>query len=394
MIIVADENIPYVQEAFDSLGTVHLCAGHNITPAIVGDADALLVRSVTRVDRTLLGHSGIRFVGSATIGTDHVDEAYLAEREIAFAHAPGSNAESVVEYVSAALFHLAVSDRRTLMGKTVGIIGCGNIGGRLSQRLPALGLRVMKNDPPLAEVAETKGRVHDFVTLDEVLSDADIVTVHVPLTREGPYSTHHLFDKKTFDRMKPGAWLINSSRGSVVSNAALKEAMREGQLGAAVLDVWEGEPTPDPELVSMVNLATPHIAGYSYDGKVQGTVMLYQAMTDYFDLPREWDPEDVLAPGPMDHLSLEMPGKGISETEALYFCIRQMYDVRSDDIGMRRLIERPADEQGPYFNHLRKIYPRRRTFTRHQFVIDGDVPYREAVEHGLCVQTRLVKRPI
>ena len=183
--ILADENIPRAEAAFGTLGAVRMRPGRAIGPADVRETDVLLVRSVTPVNADLLDGSAVRFVGSATIGTDHIDRDYLREQGIAFAHAPASNADSVADYVIAALIRLAIRQRTALRGKTIGIVGCGNIGSRLAERLSALGLRVLQNDPPRAEEADAAGEAHDFVSLDTVLAEAGIITLHVPLTEEG-----------------------------------------------------------------------------------------------------------------------------------------------------------------------------------------------------------------
>lgn len=386
MRIVVDENIPYAEEAFGAIGRVESFAGRGLRPAVVRDADVLLVRSVTRVDAALLRGSRVRFVGSATIGTDHVDLDYLRSRGIGFAHAPGSNADSVVEYIVAALLGLAVGRGEGLRGKVIGIIGCGNIGGRLVARLPALGLRVLKNDPPLAARAEADGKPHDFVSLDAVLAQSDMITLHVPLAKQGHHATHHLIDSVTLRSLKPGSWLLNSSRGAVVSNKALNRALRDQQIGGVVLDVWENEPTPDAALLALTDLATPHIAGYSFDGKVQGTVMLYEALCEYFGIAPRWSPEAVLAPVPEDRLQLVPPDPDLPEALWLHRLVAQMYDIARDDAALRKMLDLPVEERGAYFSRLRKAYPRRRTFSRFRLP-RAALPARcfEAVTVGLGI---------
>ncbi len=385
--ILADENIPLVQEAFGGFGTVCTMPGRRITPEAVRDADVLLVRSVTPVNAALIEGSPLRFVGSATIGTDHVDQAALQAQGIAFAHAPGSNAESVVEYVLAALLHLASQRGVVLRDKTVGVVGCGNIGGRLVDRLLALGLRVLQNDPPLAARAVQRGEQHDFVSLDAVITEADIVTLHVPLTYEGPHATYHLFDKTTLNRLKPEAWLLNTGRGAVVDNTALRDIVLKGRLGAVVLDVWEQEPTPDPVLMDHVDLATPHIAGYSYDGKLGGTCMLYEALLQHLNFAPTWDDTAALAPTAQDHLTLTPPDATLSETAWLHALVCQMYDLATDDAHLRDYLNHSPEEQGGFFSGLRKRYPRRRTFRLHTLDRHA-VPeaYHAAVARGLQVQ--------
>jgi len=387
--ILADENIPCVDDAFGALGTIERRAGRAIGPADVQDVDVLLVRSVTPVTSSLLDGSAVRFVGSATIGTDHVDRDYLEEAGIAFAHAPASNADSVADYVIAALLTLARRRQVALQNRTVGIIGCGNIGGRLARRLPALGLAVLQNDPPLAEQAEAAGQPHDFVGLENVLREADIITCHVPLTTGGPHPTHHLIDAEVLGLVQSGAWLLNTSRGPVVDNDALLAAIEDGRMGAAALDVWEGEPSPDPELMRAVDVATPHIAGYAYDGKVRGTTMLYEALCDHLGIEPSWDPATVLRPDPPDALRCNPPDPRLPRTDWLHHLAAQAYDLTADDARMREILDRSPEDRGDYFSHLRATYPVRREFQRHT-VRRTSVPdaYREAVEEGLTMQWR------
>jgi erythronate-4-phosphate dehydrogenase len=384
--ILADENIPFVEEAFAPLGTVQSLPGIQITPAAVQHADILLVRSVTRVDAALLRGSPVQFVGSATIGTDHVDQPWLREAGIVFAHAPGSNAGSVVEYVLAALLWLGVRQEQPLRGRTVGIVGCGHIGSRLAARLPALGLSVICCDPPLARQAEVRGMLHGFLPLETVLAEADIVTLHVPLTRQGDAPTWHLVEEAALQRMKPGAWLLNTARGAVVSNRALQSVLAAGALAAAVLDVWEGEPGPDPALIRRVQIATPHIAGYSFDGKVAGTRQVYHALLTFLGHPADFDFGSVLGPGPDDHLRLHPPDAALPETAWLDALVQQMYDLRADDARMRTLLEVPAPAHPELFHRLRRDFPRRRAFSRFRISV-ADVPagLRQAVGEGLGV---------
>lgn len=385
MHIVSDENIPLAEEAFGGLGTVHLMPGRAITAADVEEADALLVRSVTSVGPALLKGSRVRFVGSATAGADHVSRGYLARAGIAFIHAPGANASSVGDYVVAALAAMARRDAgaTSLRGKVVGIIGCGNVGARLARRLPALGMRVLKNDPPRAEREGADG----FLPIETVLAEADVLTLHVPLERDGAHPTHHLIGADELEAVKPDAWLVNTARGAVVDSAALEAALIQGQIAAAVLDVWEGEPMPTPPLVRSAALATPHIAGYAYDGKVRGTAMLYDGLTWHFGIPRTWDAEAVLAPAPREDFTLNAPDPSFGEAAYLYTLTQQMYDVEADDARLRETLDVPPAERATRFGLLRKHYPRRRAFARYTLPA-SDVPaaYRRAVEEGLQVR--------
>ena len=387
--ILADENIPCVHAAFRGLGTIERCAGRDIGPAEVQDADVLLVRSVTTVGPALLEGSDVKFVGSATIGTDHVELDYLEEQGIAFAHAPASNADSVADYVIAALLILARRKQAPLRDQTVGVVGCGNIGGRLARRLPPLGLSVLRNDPPLADAAEDAGRTHDFVSLDTVLRSADIVTCHVPLTTMGPHPTHHLLDADALAHLRPGTWLLNTSRGPVVDNDALLAALASGRVGAAALDVWEGEPTPDPDLIRAVDIATPHIAGYAYDGKVRGTTMLYEALCDHLDVEPTWDSATVLRPDEPDALRCHPPDSRLPRTDWLHHLVQQAYDLGADDARMRKMLDNPPSDRSGVFSHLRATYPVRREFQQYT-VPRGGVPeaYVEAVEKGVTMDVR------
>lgn len=373
-----------MESAFGGLGEITRYPGREIGPEEVRTADVLLVRSVTSVGEELLRNSAVQFVGSATIGTDHVDDAYLNEAGIAFAHAPASNADSVADYVVAALLRLAQRRGVSLEGRTVGIVGCGNIGGRLARRLPALGLTVLQNDPPRAEAADGP---HDFVSLDTVLDRADMVTCHVPITMEGPHATYHLIGEEELRRLGTDAWVVNTSRGRVVDNEALLAALRDEQIGGAVLDVWEGEPRPTPALVEAVDIATPHIAGYAYDGKVRGTTMLYEALCDYLDVEQTWDADAVLAPESPDALHCQAPDPRLPRTDWLDHLARQAYDLQADDARMREYLETPSEERGDYFRHLRATYPTRREM-QIQTVPGPGVPpaYRTAVTDGLTLQ--------
>lgn len=387
--ILADENIPCVGEAFGDFGTIRRVAGRSLGPTDVENVDVLLVRSVTPVGPALLSESSVRFVGSATIGTDHVDRDYLAERDIGFAHAPGSNANSVADYVVATLLALARQRNESLRGRTVGVVGCGNVGGRVARRLSALGLSVLRNDPPLAERAEAAGRTHDFKSLETVLREADVVTLHVPLKTGGAHPTRHLIDTEALSDLQAGTWLVNTSRGAVVDGGALLDAIEAGRVGAAALDVWEGEPTPDPALVRAVDVATPHVAGYAYDGKVRGTTMLYEALCDFLDVERSWDPQTVLRPDDPGALHAHSPDPRLPRTAWLHHLARQAYDLAADDTRMRRILARAPDQRGEYFSHLRATYPMRREMQKHTIRRAG-VPsaYEKAVTDGLTMQCR------
>ncbi len=355
LFTVADENIPHVGQAFGSIGGLCVLNAESITDKVCANADILLVRSVTRVDQSLLSQSRVRFVGSATAGLDHIDQAYLRKRGIQFTHAAGSNADSVVEYVLAALIQLSALKRCSLAGLTLGIVGCGNIGSRLAVRASAFGLHILKNDPPLASAGHS-----GFVDLETVLAESDIITLHVP----GSSDTYHLIEKSALQSMNPGVWLLNTSRGTVIDSTALSEVLDTGRIGATVLDVWENEPTPDLELLQKVTLGTPHIAGHSMDGKLQGTVMLYRAVTDYFRIQQSWDFERILQQDLPPPISID-PEPSSTWLDRL---VRRLYDIRADDTRMRTLLSTSHDHVAGQFRRLRRNYPTRRAFDRHRVI--------------------------
>lgn len=373
MLIVADENIPFAQEAFGTLGEVRLLSGRRMDAAAVRDADALMVRSVTRVDQALLQGSRVRFVGTATIGTDHVDAIWLAQAGIGFSAAPGSNANSVGEYMVAALLVLAQRQGRPLAGRSIGIVGVGNVGRRVAEKCLALGMTVRLNDPPLQR------RTNDpkYRPLEELL-DCDFITLHVPLEREGQDPTWHLADERFLAKMRPESVLCNASRGAVADGAALLRALERGALAGAVLDVWEGEPAFDPALLERVSLATPHIAGYSYDGKVNGTEMIYRAACAHFGSKPTWDRAACVPKPLLPELSLRMRG-GVED--ALRDAVRRLYAIESDDAALRRLGDLPDAARAAGFDRLRKEYPVRREFQNTRVIVDApDAPAQRVLE--------------
>lgn len=354
MRIVADENIPYVREAFGRLGDVDTLPGRGMTREALTDAELLLVRSVTRVDAALLDGTPVRFVATATIGEDHIDRAWLASRGIGFSSAPGCNAESVADYMSAALLALAERHGLDLAAMSAGVVGVGNVGFRVAKRLQALGMRVVLNDPPLAEETGDPR----YRPLEEAL-DCDLVTLHVPLEKAGPHPTHHLVDGDFIARMRPGAIFCNTARGGVARTEALLAARDSGRLRALVLDVWEREPTPDNALVPLADIATPHIAGYSFDGKVNGTRQIHAAACAFLGVDDPWDPDPLLPPPDVPEWTVDPDDPG-----GIHGVVRAVYDILRDDAAFRELLALPSTEQGPFFDRLRKTYPRRREFSR------------------------------
>jgi erythronate-4-phosphate dehydrogenase len=354
MRIVADENIVLVEDAFSSLGDVNTMHGRSIDAEAVRDADVLLVRSVTKVNAALLGESSVRFVGSPTIGEDHIDKTYLESCGIGFANAPGSNANSVAEYVVSALMNLAEAREIDLSAKRLGIVGHGNVGKRVEMKARALGMDCVVNDPPLARQCGST----QYEDLDAV-RECDIITFHVPLTKEGPDATAHLVDAAFLEGCKTGSIIFNTSRGDVIDGSALRKALASGKIEAAVLDVWENEPVVDRELLANCAIGTSHIAGYSYDGKVAGTQMIYEAVCQHIGTNPTWDVTPHLKSDQTDPIDLSSFGGSV---EALRAAVRSVYDVLDDDKPMRELLTMPETDRGPHFDSLRKNYPRRREF--------------------------------
>ena len=347
MKIVCDNKIPFLRGVFEPYAEVVYLPGGETTPAVVHDADAVVTRTRTRCDAALLAGSAVRVVATATIGYDHIDTAWCEAHGILWRNAPGCNSRSVQQYVGAALCVLARRHGLRLEGMTLGVVGVGNVGSKVAQTAAAFGMRVLLCDPPRARREGPDG----FVSLDEIISRSDIVTLHVPLSRAGEDATWHLFDAARLAAMRPDQILINSSRGPVVDNAALKAALAAKALRCAVLDVWEGEPAPDRGLLDLVDVATPHIAGYSADGKAAGTAAAVQTVAARLGLPlTDWRPAGI--PAPAQPLSFALDAAGKSLQEALSEALLYTYDILADDCALRAHPDR--------FEQLRGDYPVRR----------------------------------
>ncbi len=355
MKIVADQNIPFVQQCFSSIGDVVTISGRDISADIVRDADVLLVRSITKVDEQLLAGSNVKFVATATIGFEHVDVDYLKANDIGFASAPGSNANSVAEYVVAALLEIGVKHSFDLEGKSIGVVGVGNVGSRVEKKCRTLGMKPVLNDPPLQrQTGDGK-----YQPLEEICK-CDFVTLHTPLTYEGQDKTYHLADEKFFSSLKDGVVFINTSRGGVVDTASLKRAVKSGKIKATVLDVWENEPAIDTELLEMVDIGTPHIAGYSYDGKIAGMIMIYKAACEHFNLDTKHDVGDFLPAPAVPQIKLQP--KGYTEQQLLLAVVSEIYKITDDDKALRDVLNMPLGKRCATFDKLRKEYPVRREF--------------------------------
>ncbi len=350
MKILVDENMPYARELFSRLGEVRAVPGRPIPTDALTDADALMVRSVTKVNEALLGDKAIKFVGTATAGTDHVDQPWLVQAGIGFSAAPGCNAIAVVEYVFSALLMLAERDGFALADRTVGIVGVGNVGGRLQKRLEALGIKTLLCDPPRAD----NGDEGDFRSLDDLVAEADVITFHTPLYKEGQYKSLHLADESLIRRLKPGTILINACRGPVVDNAALLKCLEAGQKLSVVLDVWEPEPDLNLALLDNVDLGTSHIAGYTLEGKARGTTQVFEAYSQFIGQPQEVALSTLLPAPEFGRISLHGP----LDQPTLKRLVHLVYDVRRDDAPLRKVAGIPGE-----FDKLRKNYLERREWS-------------------------------
>lgn len=348
MKIVADENLALAAYFFSDFAQIRSLSGRTLTDVDVSDADALLVRSVTQVNQALLENSPVKFVGSATIGTDHLDTHYLKQQEITWANAAGCNAQAVAEYVVTALLHL--DPQRLYAGKTftLGIIGLGNVGSRLAQVATALGWQVVGYDPFVSHTTIQQ------VSFDDLLQQADAVSIHVPLTQTGHYPTYHLLNELAFAQLKPEAILINSARGAVVSEQALLADIQKTQRDV-VLDVFEHEPKISAALLDAVRLVTPHIAGYSLEGKARGTQMIYEAFCRY------------IVHSPDKDFTTQLPActqfkQSLHTVLARH--LDQIYNIAQDDQNLRACVQDGmVSEQA--FDMLRKNYPLRREWASH-----------------------------
>ncbi len=356
MNIVADKNIPHVEAMYSPFGKIILSDGHSIRPDTVEHADALIVRSVTKVDRALLEKSNVRFVGTTTIGTDHVDIDYLREHNIAFASAPGSNAQSVAEYVLTALLTIAEKKKIQLNNLSAGIIGVGNVGKKVEQVIRAIGLKTLLNDPPLERASGDHER---YCPLNKIF-DADIVTLHVPLTSKGSDPTYHLVNDQFLSKLKPETILINTSRGAVIESAALKNNLATRRLGACIFDVWADEPNIDVDILHDVDLGTPHIAGHSYDGKMNGAEMIFNSFCAAFDIDYRCQRDRWFEK--LENNIIKIDDSHRSIQNILLDVAKQCYDIERDDADLRKILNLEIHQRADYFRNLRRNYPKRYEF--------------------------------
>ena len=348
MKIIIDDKIPYIRGAFEDVAEVIYLPGSKTTAEIVRDADAIVTRTRTICNEKLLAGSSVKFIATATIGYDHIDTDYCDAAGIKWANAPGCNSKSVEQYIASTLMVLAETKKLQLKDLCIGIVGVGNVGSKVAKICEIFGMKVLLNDPP-RERAEGPEK---FVSLETVKNEADIISLHVPLNTKGEDATFHMGDESFFSALKKKPVLINSCRGEVIKTDAVKKALKTKQISAFVCDCWENEPDLDLELLGMTEIATPHIAGYSKDGKAKGTSMSVQAISDFFGLGlNNWQPSGVELP---TNPIIEIDGEGMSEQEIFSKAILHTYDIRHDDKLLRLSPE--------HFEQQRGDYPTRREF--------------------------------
>jgi len=349
MKIIIDDKIPYIHGAFEPVAEVVYLSGSKTTAEVVKDADAIVTRTRTICNEKLLAGSSVKFIATATIGYDHIDTDYCDAAGIRWTNAPGCNSKSVEQYIASTIVVLAEKYGWDLSEKTIGVVGVGNVGSKVARVAEVFGMKVLLNDPP-RERAEGSG---SFVSLQTIQQEADIITLHVPLNLKGEDATYHLADENFFRSLGKRPVLINSCRGEVVETQAVKNALKQGVIADFVCDCWENEPDLDLELLELTAIATPHIAGYSKDGKATGTLMSVQAISDFFNLKlNDWRPSGVELPVQPE---INIDGSGLTMQQILSKAVLHTYDIRNDDAELRK---NPA-----LFEQLRGDYPVRREFT-------------------------------
>lgn len=336
MKVIIDNKIPYIKESIERIADeVVYLPGNKFTPETVHDADALIIRTRTCCDRRLLEGSRVKFIATATIGYDHIDTKYCRENGVEWTNAPGCNASSVAQYLHATLLLLKLRKGCSLSGSCLGIVGVGNVGKKIKSMAEALGMRVLLNDPPRADKGE-----NGFSDLQTLATECDIITFHAPLNREGKYKTFHLANSAFFNSLQKKPVIINTSRGEVIETASLLHALHSGQIKDAVLDVWENEPDINIELLHKAFIGTPHIAGYSADGKANATRMSLQSLCRFFGIDKRIE------------VSPPSPGQTIIEAPSEEEAYLSIYNPENDSIALKN---NPAG-----FELLRENYPFRR----------------------------------
>jgi erythronate-4-phosphate dehydrogenase len=350
--LIADDHIPFLKGVLEPFAKIKYVTGSQIDHKLVAKADGLIIRTRTICNTDLLEGSTVKFIATATIGFDHIDTDYCSRKRIAWHHSPGCNSSSVRQYVASALAILSIKHNFILKGKKIGIVGVGHVGSKVAQLARASGMIPLLNDPP-----RQRAEIHNwFDSLQEIKRSADIITFHVPLTIEGVDKTFHLADRSFFESLDKKPFIINSSRGPVVDSEAVKIALSEGKISGFAADVWENEPAIDRNLVEMADIATPHIAGYSVEGKANGTAACVQAASRFFGFGLDkWQPEYL--PPPV-HPTININAKDKSAEQVMAEAILGAYNVMQDDETFRKDPSR--------FENLRNYYPVRREFSAYK----------------------------
>lgn len=350
MKLVVDEKIAYCREAFGEFGDCIFTDGRKISNEMLKDVDILIIRSITKVNKDLLDGTKIKFVGTTVTGTDHIDVEYINNENIAFSHAPGCNSTSVAEYVLSGLVYLANKNNFKLKDKVLGVVGVGNIGSKVVKIGNALGMKVLQNDPPLQKI----NKRNNYADLDEILQ-ADIITLHIPLTMEGEYKTYHLLSENNLNKIRKDAILINTSRGSVVDNFALKKFLKQNSEIQAIFDVWENEPHIDTELLNYISIATAHIAGHSFEGKVNGTKMIYNSLCKFLNKDNLWK---IKLPAVKNKIISIDDSNSLENILLKIFSI--VYPILKDDEKLRAIKNISHEKHAAYFHKVRnECYIRR-----------------------------------
>jgi erythronate-4-phosphate dehydrogenase len=374
--IIADSKIPFLEGALEKVAKVIYLPGSKISREDLVDADALIVRTRTRCDEALLKGTSIKIIASATIGYDHIDRNYCEANGIKWTNAPGCNSGSVKQYIASALSEIISLEKKSFEDITIGIIGVGNVGSKVTDMTKALGLKTLLNDPP-RERSEGKG---DFPDIETLIAQSDIITMHVPLSHQGIDKTFHLANADLFAKMKRGAWFINTSRGEVMETQSLLNALESKYLGGAVIDVWENEPNINLKLLELAHVATPHIAGYSADGKANGTAMSVQAISKFFDLGMDsWQPSNV-PQAKQSSLTINCMDK--SKEQIFIELSNFAYNIQMDSVKLKKSPET--------FELQRENYPIRREPENLEIIAkDASTPLKDMIQglgFGLQIQ--------
>jgi erythronate-4-phosphate dehydrogenase len=349
--IITDNKIPFLKGVLEPHADIQYLNPPDITHNSIKDADALIIRTRTNCNSELLEGTNVKFIATATIGYDHIDTEYCKDKNIKWVNAPGCNSSSVMQYIASALLTIGCKKNLNLPDLTIGVVGVGNVGSKVAKLAKIIGMNVLLNDPPRAQKEGNEG----FVNLEELISESDIVTFHVPLIKSGEDKTYHMADENFFSKFRNDKIIINTSRGPVVETEALKKAINKKNVEAAVLDVWENEPDIDKELLEMIDIATPHIAGYSADGKANGTSVCVRKIASFFNfkIDKDWYPNELPFPKNPNEILINCENK--SNQEIFYKAIRSSYEIIRDDEILRNSIETFEKQRGNY--PIRREFP-------------------------------------